>query len=197
MSLTGTSKRQAAPTPAPTIRLKDLLSQLDSEWATLKQDSVELHGLDEAGLLAYYHCAVRVALPWVGGDVTAFPFPEAYAGERLHRLACYLRALDPEQYKAVRNQQVAHLRAVWPAYAEQCTGFWQEAEMLTFTWDGVDRLWQTPESAAQDQNYYLPKFACKASEDFHLVALAVCTLNRLLRYSLTDLYPHPTDDGRN
>lgn len=188
MGLAGTSKT-AAPKPVTSRNnLALILDQLDSEWATLKQDSVEVHGPEEAGLLAYYHCAVRVGVYWVNGDIWNFAFPPEYAGERLYKLACYLRSLPPEQHKAARNQQVAHLRAVWPAYAEKCTSFEDECQELGFTWDGIDTLWQTSESVANsEQNFYLPKFSCKASEDFHLVSLAVLFLNRSLRYSLTDL----------
>ena len=60
--------------------------------------------------------------------------------------------------------------------------------MRGYTWDGLDTLWQTEDSAVNDQQiYYLPQFHCRASEDFHLVALAVLFLNRACKRRLSDL----------
>ncbi|WP_181392077.1 hypothetical protein [Deinococcus irradiatisoli] len=64
----------------------------------------------------------------------------------------------------------------------------QEVTVRGYTWDGLDTLWQTEGSVIKDeQNTYLPQFHCRASEDFHLVALAVLFLNRACKRRLSDL----------
>lgn len=204
MPLTG-SKKQAATQAAPTIRISDLLDQLDSEWQTLKQDSVEVHGADEAGLLAYYHCALRVGIYWVNGDPYRFEFPEGYQQERLAKLCAYLKTLqgaDVAEVKAARERTLAGLRACWPAYANlaypDMPADWPHGvsnwEILPFTWDAIETLWDGDSVVGQGEKaraLFLPAFRYRESADFHLAALAVLFLNRQLRWSLTDLYPHP------
>lgn len=197
MPLTGTNTKKAA--AAPTIRLKDLLDQLDSEWSTLKQDSPEQHGQDEAALLAYYHACVRPALHWVNGDPYTFDFPESYQPERLAKLCGYLKTLqaaDPEQVKAARERNLAGLRAVWPSYAaligpekypdDYCL---IEVEVPPFSWAAIETAWNG-DGPDDYRTNFLPTFATRESADFRLAALAVLFLNRQLRYALTDLYPH-------
>jgi hypothetical protein len=72
-----------------------------------------------------------------------------------------------------------------------------DLEVLPFTWEGIDTLWQTEEPVpAERPASHLPKFTCKASEDWHLVCLAVLFLNRACKYALSDLHNYPTGDGR-
>lgn len=211
MGLAGTSK--TAPKSAAPSRnnLALILDQLDSEWATLKQDSVELHGPYEAGLLAYYHCALRVGIYWVNGDPYRFEFPEEYQQERLAKLCSYLASLQaaaPEEVKAARERNLTGLRACWPAYANlaypDMPADWPHGvsnwEILPFSWDAIETLWSGDNWTGEGERartLFLPAFRYRESADFHLASLAVLYLNRQLRYALTDLYPHPTDDGRN
>jgi len=206
MALTGTTKRGQTPQapPAATIRLKDLTEQLDHEWSLLRQeDPASDH---EATLRAYYHCSTRVALHWIGGDPYHFNPPEAFKQERLWKLCTYLRSLTEDQYKTARGQQLAQLRgpawtnylaiAIPDHYADHTSPL--DLEVLPFTWEGIDTLWQTTESVPADRPAdYLPRFASKASEDWHLVCLATLFLNRACKYALADLTPYPTGDGRN
>lgn len=211
MPLTGTTKAKAAAKAAPTIRLRDLLDQLDSEWATLKQDSPQLHG-DDAGLLAYYHTCTRCALHWINGDPYSFQFPEGYLGERLAKLCAYLKSLqgaEQQQVKEARERTLAGLRQAWPAYRELADpkGDYPhehycalDDEVLPFTWEAIETLWPGENWRAEDgadaRALFLPQFATQASADFHLAALAVLFLNRQCKYMLTDLGHHQTHDGR-
>ncbi|EYB67041.1 hypothetical protein DEIPH_ctg052orf0038 [Deinococcus phoenicis] len=204
MGLAGTSKAAAPKSAASRNNLALILDQLDSEWATLKQDDPTIHG-EDAGLLAYYHSCVRPALHWVAGDPYTFAFPESYQRERLAKLCGYLKSLqgaDAQQVKAARERNLAGLRAVWPAYRELNpddvpNGLSpMELECPPFTWAAIETGWNGDGPDDYRINF-LPAFATKESADFHLAALAVLFLNRQLRYALTDLYPHQTDDGRN
>lgn len=200
MPLTGTPKGITR-----IIRVSDLLDQLDSEWSTLKQDSVELHGPDEAGLLAYYHCALRVGIYWVDGDPYRFQFPAEYQEERLAKLCAYLKGLQNAELsavKAARERSLAGLRACWPAYANlaypDMPADWPHSvidwEIPPFTFDAIASLWSGPNWVGEGEKaraLFLPTFRYRESADFHLASLAVMYLNRQLRWSLTDLYPHP------
>jgi len=179
-----------APKPTKKISLPLLLDQLDSEWLTDKNPAHP-----DAALRAYVHAAARIALHWISGDPYNMKFPEDFQTERLAKLCGWLKALEGEATIAARTAQVAALRQVWPAYADVCTGALndsaphdQEFIQRSYTWDGLDTLWQTDESAIKDQQiYYLPQFHCRASEDFHLVVLAVVFLNRASKRRLVDL----------
>lgn len=208
MPLTATPK---APRKLPAGRnsraeLNAILDQLDSEWDTLKQDSVELHGYEEAGLLAYYHCSLRVGLHWVDGDPYHWQPPAEYAGERLARMCVYLSGLkdaERDQVKAAREKMLANLRTVWPAYRDLAVPDAPDGkspmdlEILPFTWEGIEQLWEGQNWEGDKPPVFLPAFAYKESADFHLAALSVLFLNRQLKYYLTDLQAHPVGDGRN
>jgi len=196
MSLTGTTKRPTAQVPAkPSIRLKDLLDQLEHEYTLLKREDLSD---PEAALRAYFHCTAHTALHWINGDPYTWAPPEAFHSERLWKLCVYLRGLTEEQHKTVRASQLAQLRG--PAWANyQAIAIPEryengtsplDLEVLPFTWEAIDTLWQTQESVPQDRPAdYLPKFASKASEDWHLVCLSVLFLNRACKYALADLHP--------
>ncbi|MDV6376228.1 hypothetical protein [Deinococcus arenicola] len=202
MALSGTATR---PKPVKRLDVGLILDQLDSEWATLKQDSEELHG-EEAGLLAYFHTVLRCMLPLVG-DPYAATFPDAYAAtERLPKLCAYLVTLkdtEGQPLKEARERNVAALRACWPAYQELSNPegrfpatHTQPPDVLPFTWAAIESGW-VGEDDDLNRTKMLPTFATQASADFHLAALAVLFLNRQLRYYLTDLQPHRTGDGRD
>lgn len=204
MSLTGTAKRPATQVPAtPVIRLKDLLDQLEHEYSSLRREDPASDF--EVTLRAYFHTAAHVALHWIGGDPYTWAPPEAFKQERLWKLCVYLRSLTEEKLKTVRASQLAQLRGpAWTNYQAICIperyangASPLDLEVLPFTWEAIDTLWQTQESVAQDKPAeYLPKFASKASEDWHLVCLSVLFLNRACKYALADLHPYPTGDGR-
>jgi hypothetical protein len=190
------------------IDLKDLIDQLEHSYELLLQeDAAET----EVALRAYFFTANSVALHWIGGDPYTCSFPQEFQGQRLAKLCAYLRTLegaDSQTLKEARASQLAQLRGVaWDNYIAECTPL-QEApyangecaldrEILPFTWSGIDTLWSentvAPAVASAD---YLPAFQCKASEDWHLVSLAVLFLNRACKYALSDLHPYPTGDGR-
>lgn len=188
MSLSGTTTRKAAATSKPRrVDLKALLAQLDSEW---QQDKHEA-----SGVAAYYHCCVAVALHWVRGDPYNYPFPESYQGERLAKMCAWLRAQQGKplsELEGLREQQARLLAQKWPAYAQRCTTLGDnsdqgvQGEILNFTWDGLDSLWMD-EQAKPDSTDYLPQFACKESEEFHLICLALLFLNRATKRRLADL----------
>lgn len=197
MPLTGTSKKTGAATAAaPTIRLKDLLDQLDSEWAQLRQEE---HTEDEAGLLAYFHCCLRPLVQQIGGDPYSFTYPQEYADtERLPKLCAYLRGLQqakPEVVQAARERNLAGLRAVWPAYRDLIQPDIPngksalDLEVLPFGWEALETGWGGEDDDPNRINF-LPTFSTKASADFHLAALALLYLNRQLRLPLSDLSPH-------
>lgn len=211
MALTGTSKRGPAvqTQAAPTIRLKDVLSQLDREWGGLR---LEDPGTDlEVALRAYFHVSVRVGLYWINGDPYTWDAPEPFQGERLWKLCLWLRCLDQDNPTALKKARAAQLRSlrglIWENYQGECiptvekpSGYSSyDQEILPFTWEGIDTLWQTDEylqALPADQGpAYLPRFACKASEDWHLVCIAVLFLNRACKYALADLHPYPTGNG--
>jgi hypothetical protein len=188
----------------PRIKFSLLLDQLDHEWQLLRQeDPASDH---EAALRAYFHCSIRTALYWVNGDPYRFePDYESFKQERLWKLCMYLRSLTEEQLKTARAAQLTQLRgpawdnylavAIPEKYADNTSPL--DLEVLPFTWEGIDTLWQTQDPVPADRPAgYLPKFACKASEDWHLVCLAVLFLNRACKYALSDLHPYPTGDGR-
>ncbi|WP_288482440.1 hypothetical protein [uncultured Deinococcus sp.] len=205
MALTGTAKgsKKAAAPAAPTIRLKDLLDQLDREWAELRLDwgaeATDPRNTDEAGLLAYFHTCLRPALHWVHGDPYTVVFPDEYQAERLAGLCRYLGILQTAelpQVQAARERNLAGLRAAWPSYRDLAIPKLSEdgtslldAEVLPFTWDAIETLWQGPNWIGDGKAEFLPQFHSKASADFHLAALAVLFLNRQLRRKLTDLTP--------
>jgi hypothetical protein len=190
------------------IDLKDLIDQLEHSYELLLQeDAAET----EVALRAYFFTANSVALHWIGGDPYTCTFPQEFQGQRLAKLCAYLRTLegaDSQALKEARANQLVQLRGVaWDNYIAECTPL-QEApyvngecaldrEILPFTWSGIDTLWSenttSPAVASAD---YLPAFQCKASEDWHLVCLAVLFLNRACKYALSDLHPYPTGDGR-
>lgn len=186
--------------------LTELLDQLDTEWETLKQDSPEQHGLDEAALLAYYQCVLRPALHWINGDPYTTQFPTEYQSERLAGMCRWLTTLhdqEGEPVKVAREQMVKALRASWPHYRDLATGpipdgkSAMDLEVLPFTWAGIETLWQGQNWEGDGAPVFLPQFGTRVSEDFHLAALALLFLNRQCRYYLTDLHPHQTSDGRN
>ena len=201
MAISGTASK-----PKPVKRLDTglMLDQLDSEWATLKQD--QALPADEAGLLAYFHTAVRCLLPLVGDPYTA-TFPDGYvASERLPKLCAYLISLqdtEGQPLKEARERMVASLRTSWPAYQLlTCpdgpfpSTHTQTSDVLPFTWDAIESGWNG-EDDDPHRTKMLPAFATPVSADFHLAALAVLMLNRQCRYYLTDLQPHRTGDGRD
>lgn len=209
MPLTGTSKSTAPAKPTRRLDLQLILDQLDSEWATLKQDNPSLHG-DDAGLLAYFHSCMRPALYWIAGDPYTFAFPEGYQSERLARLCDYLKGLqgaELETVKKARETNLGILRRSWPAYRDLAAPEMLEngqsaldLEVLPFTWEAIERMWSGDNWVGEGEKartLFLPAFACKASADFHLAGLAVLFLNLQCRFGLTDLYPHNTTDGRN
>lgn len=206
MPLTGSAKPTTAPVRGRKL-LTSILDQLDSEWATLKQDSVEMHGEDEAGLLAYYHCCTRVSLHWIDGDPYTFQFPPAYQPERLAKLCAYLTGLqdaDPALVKQARERTLTGLRAAWPGYRDLAypdmpprwphgTTDW---ECPPFSWEAIETLWDGDNWTGEGEKartLFLPQFRYQETADFHLASLAVLYLNRQLRLYLTDLQPHPTD----
>lgn len=201
MSLTGTAPRKPQRQPHPRARLNETLDQLDSEWQTLKQDRMELHGEDEAGLLAYYHVCTRTALHWIDGDPYSWQPPAEYARQRLAGLCRWLTGLqskEGDEIKVERERMVTALRAAWPAYRDLGTGEIPngtsplDLEVLPFTWEGIETLWQGQNWEGDKPATFLPQFQSRASEDFHLAALALLILNKQLKYYLTDLKTHPT-----
>ncbi|WP_407540485.1 hypothetical protein Q0M94_03540 [Deinococcus radiomollis] len=207
MPLTGTSKRGPATQAAPTIRLKDLLDQLEHEYTLLRTEELTDH---EAAIRAYFHVAAHTALYWINGDPYRFEPPyDTFKTERLYKLCLYLRGLDLENGQALKEARAAQLTQLrgpaWTNYEAMClvpveipNGMSAlDLEILPFTWEGIDTLWQTQEPVpAERPADYLPKFACKESEDWHLVCLAVLFLNRACKFALSDLHPYPTGDGR-
>lgn len=207
MPLTGTKKPSSKTTPKTGRRLlTELLDQLDHEWATLKQDQPDLHG-EDAALLAYYHACIRPALHWISGDPYTATFPEPYHPQRLPGMCRWLKGLQDQEgqpVKAAREQMATALRTCWPAYRDLILNDDQvpdgssllDLEILPFTWEAIETLWQGQNWEGDEPPTFLPQFQTKASEDFHLAALAVLFLNRQCRYYLTDLKPHQTHDGR-
>ena len=168
----------------------------------------------DVALRAYFHTSVRVGLYWINGDPYTWAPHEAFHGERLWKLSLWLRTLDPENSQTLKEARAAQLRQLrgpaWTNYQAVCTPLQTEPyqngeagldrEILPYTWEGIDTLWQTdaylqglPADKAPD---YLPRFAVRESEDWHLVCLAVLFLNRVCKYALADLHPYPTGDGR-
>lgn len=210
MPLTGTRTPKKASTPAQVAKkgralLTEILDKLDTEWETLKQDSVEQHGLEEAGLLAHYHSNVRGLLQDIGGDPYTLTWPAEYAqASRLPGMCQWLRGLqdqEGESVKAAREKMVAALRASWPAYRDinpieipNGTSL-RDHEVPPYTWDALVTNW--PGETEEPHIQSLPHFSCRAVADFNLAALALLFLNRQCRYYLTDLHPHQTSDGRN
>jgi hypothetical protein len=205
MPLVGQKAGAQTQVKTPPIKLSLLLDQLDHEWNLLRQEDP---GSDhEAALRAYFHCSVRVALHWVS-DPYRFEPAEEFKQERLYKLCLYLRGLDPENGQALKEARAAQLTQLrgpaWENYlaiaiperiADNTSPL--DLEVLPFTWEGIDTLWQTSSSVPADRPAdYLPAFQCKASEDWHLVCLAVLFLNRACKYALSDLHPYPTGDGR-
>lgn len=200
MPLTGT-KKASAPRRQSNL-LTTLLDKLDTEWTTLKQDSVEQHGLEEAGLLAHYQSNVRGLLQDIRDPYTA-QFPPEYVQEsRLPGLCRWLTGLqgaDTVQVKTAREQMVTALRQCWPAYQEvnpievpNGTSV-RDHEVPPYTWEGLVTNW--PGETEEPHTLTLPHFSCTAVADFNLTALALLMLNHQLGYYLTDLHPHPTDVG--
>ena len=190
------------------IDLPALLDELEHAYTLLQQDdATDL----EVALRAYFHVANSVALHWVGGDPYTCTFPQEFEGQRLAKLCTYLRTLqgaDGQVLKEARAHQLNQLRGVaWENYLADCTPLLEaqyangerplDREILPFKWEGIDTLWsdntQAPAVAPSD---YLPAFQIKASEDWHLVCLAVLFLNRACKLRLADLHPYPTGDGR-
>ncbi len=210
MPLTGTKKPSAStgkPKTAGNL-VKAILDQLDTEWATLKQDDPAIHG-DEAALLAYYHVCTRCLIQQVGDPYTA-QFPQGYLDtERLPKLCAYLikcQDLEGEALKAARERAVAALRTCWPAYRDLAIPDAHEIEpwgshaawelkCLPFTWAAIEQNWHG-EDDDPNRTKFLPTFSTQASADFHLHGLATLLLNRQCRYYLTDLKSHQTHDGR-
>ena len=204
MALTGTAKgsKKAAAPATPTIRLRDLLDQLDREWTDLRlnwaADAADPRNTDEAGLLAYFHTCLRPALHWVNGDPYTVVFPDEYQSERLAKLCGYLReklSAPLEDVQAARELNLRALHEKWPAYRDLAIpelaedGSLLDAEVLPFTWEAIETLWQGPNWIGDGPAQFLPQFHSKASADFHLAALATLFLNRQLRRKLTDLTP--------
>lgn len=188
MSLSGTATTKAAPKPKKALSLKALLSQLESEW---EQDKHEA-----SGVAAYYHSAVSVGLHWVKGDPYQYEFPASYEAQRLAKMCHWLRGLRDKplaEVEAARESQARLIAQHWPAYAERCTTLGDNsaqgvtAEILNYTWDGLDTLWMTEDKAEASNKDYLPLFACKESENFHLLALALLFLNLATKRRLADL----------
>lgn len=209
MSLTGRTKTKAPPAPQK-IKLEDLLTQLDHEWETLKQDDAQKYGLDEAGLLAYYHCCLRPALYWIEGDPYTYTFPDAYQHERLAKLCQYLRGLqhetDKTTLKKARELSLRNLRKSWPPFRDLAypdmpadwPGSTSDWETPLFNWEVVGvPTWDGVELPEKARALELPAFRYPESANFHLNALAVLFLNRQVRYYLTDLKPHAIDDYGN
>lgn len=202
-----TAIKQGAKTAPARIKPALILEQLDREWANLRQDDPsEDH---EAVLRAYYHASVRVALYWIDFDPYTFAPPAAFHGERLYRLCLWLRSINPEDTQALKNARAAQLAtlrgAAWENYSTLCVpvpdGSSQiDIEAPLYTWDAIDTLWQTEEYLKQlpadASASYLPKFSSKASEDWHLVCLAVLFLSRACKYALADLTLYTTGDGQ-
>lgn len=209
MALTGTTARAPKTETGLRIRLDDLLSQLDKEWSALLEEDI---GQDhEVVLRAYYHNSVRVGLYWIGGDPYRWTIPEAYAGERLARMATWLRTLEHAEPQVIKDARASQLRVLrgpaWDAYQAACLPDTiadgespLDHEVLPFTWEGLSTLWQTDEYLASlpadKAPAYLPQFSSRASEDWHLACLAVLFLNRACKYRLADLHLYTTGDGR-
>ena len=177
MPLTGTSKRgpAVATPPAPTIRLKDLLGQLEHEYTLLRTEELTDH---EAAIRAYFHVAAHTALYWINGDPYRFePLYDTFKAERLYKLCLYLRGLDLENAQALKEARAAQLNQLrgpaWVNYQAQCipttekpAGFSDYAhEILPFTWDGIDTLWQTQEPVPADRpsDYYTINRSAKSN----------------------------------
>jgi hypothetical protein len=203
MPLVGQKAGAQAAAKTPPIKLSLLLDQLEHEYTLLKTEELTDH---EVALRAYFHVAAHTALYWINGDPYRFePDYPGFKAERLYKLCLYLRGLNDDQLKTVRAAQLTQLRGpAWDNYlalaiptriADNTSLL--DLEVLPFTWEGIDTLWQTEEPVpAERPASHLPKFACKASEDWHLVCLAVLFLNRACKYALSDLHPYPTGDGR-
>lgn len=206
MPLTGTRTKPSPAKPRNSrAELNAILDQLDHEWETLKQGDPAHHG-EDSGLLAYYHAVIRPALHWMNADPYTWEAPTEYHGERLWKMCAWLRGLkdaDRVSVKKAREQMLTNLRTSWPAYRDLCTGEVPngqsplDVEVLPFTWEGIETLWQGQNWEGDKPAVFLPQFACKESADFHLSALALLFLNRQLKFYLSDLQAHPTDiDGR-
>jgi hypothetical protein len=191
------------PASPPKIKLAPLLDRLEHEYQLLKTEELTDH---ETALRAYFHLAAHTALHWIGGDPYNWAPVEAFKDQRLWKLCVFLRGLTEEQTKVARAGQLAQLRGpAWQKYQAICIptvekreGYTNyDAEILPFTWEGINTLWQNSEPVPADKPAdQLPKFACRESEDWHLVCLAVLFLNRACKYALSDLHPYPTGDGR-
>lgn len=215
MPLTGTRTPKKASTPAQAAKkgralLTEILDQLDTEWETLKQDSIEMHGHDEAGLLAYYHSVLQPALRWINGDPYTVRFPNTYQDQRLASMCRWLTSLQDKEgqpVKEARERMVQALRQAYPPFRDLAypdmpndwphgTTDWEVPPYADL--DAMAGLWNSDDpTPADDRAQYLPTFRYRATEDFHLAALALLFLNKQCRYYLTDLHPHQTSDGRN
>lgn len=212
MPLVGQKAGAQTQVKTPAIKLSLLLDQLEHEYTTLRlEDPASDH---EVALRAYFHTACHVALHWIGGDPYRWAAPAAFQGERLWKLCLYLRSLDPENSQALKEARAAQLTQLrgpaWENYQVTCTPLQEQRyqndergldrEVLPYTWEGIDTLWQTEDYLKELRSDrapdYLPRFANRASEDWHLVCLAVLFLNRACKYALSDLHPYPTGDGR-
>lgn len=204
MALTGTAKgsKKAVAPAAPTIRVKDLLDQMDREWTELRLDwgaeASDPRNTDEAGLLSYFHSCMRPLVQLINGNPYTLIFPQGYIeAERFPKLCAYLTSLqdaEPEKVAAARELNLRGLRAAWPAYRDLNQPEIPNGsgdlllEVPPYNWAGLESGW----NGENDDPYrerMLPTFAVKASADFHLAALAVLFLNRQLRRKLTDLTP--------
>ena len=190
------------PVSPPKIKLAPLLDRLEHEYTLLRAEDMVDH---EAALRAYFHVAAHTALHWIGGDPYNWAPIEAFKDQRLWKLCLFLRGLTEQQVKGARASQLVQLRGrAWDNYQAICIPERYEndtspldLEVLPFTWEGIDTLWQNQEPVAADKPAdQLPNFISKASEDWHLVCLAVLFLNRACKYALADLHPYPTGDGR-
>ncbi|MFC4426275.1 hypothetical protein [Deinococcus navajonensis] len=202
MPLTGT-KTASTPKPKRGVAYDAIIDQLDSEWASLKQDNPELHG-DDAGLLAYFHSCTRSLLHDIRDPYTQTWPAEYEEASRVPKLCAYLRSLQDQEgtpVKIAREQMLQGLRTSWPAYRDlnpveipNGTSILDQ-ECPPFSWEALVSNW--PGETAQPHTQSLPHFSSKEVADFNLAAFALLFLNRQLRYYLTDLKPHPTDDGRS
>ncbi|WP_161881916.1 hypothetical protein [Deinococcus alpinitundrae] len=177
------------------INLAALDQQLQAEAGEAQTNVVDP---DELAFLNYVFVAAHCGLYWINGDPYTYKFPKGYEAQRLPRLCAYLKRLESQDGLALfaeRDKQVDLLRTrAWPAYAESCasytyTGTGGTQLEMGYEWCGIETLTTEQDEDARPDTppNALPVFHHPASEDFHLNALAVVYLNRMLKLPLLDL----------